>query len=349
MTMKKDNFKIWMVRAGSGSFLIDEFLKEDIVAIGWNDIGSLDKTSSYEFLKEHINTVYGNEWSSGKLGQSASQIFRFLTELKIGDKVVTYDSNRRLYYRGEIISDYRYNDYLTYHHHRKVVWDEFPIGRDQLSIDSKNTLGSILTLFEIPSGVWEELVKAHPAFITDEEQEEIREIHQKFEEEQREQQLQELKEDVISRSNEFIKDLIVELDWHELEKLVAGILQAMGYKARLTGRGPDLGSDIIASPDGLEMTEPIIKVEVKHKIKSKDKIGAPDIRSFVGGLRNTTKGIYVSSTGFSKDAKMEAERANFQITLVDLDRLVELLIEYYETLDSESRALVPLKRIYWPV
>ena len=123
----------------------------------------------------------------------------------------------------------------------------------------------------------------------------------------------------------------------------------MGYKTRLTSRGSDLGSDIMASPDGLEMVEPIIKTEVKHKTKSKDKIGAPDLRNFIGGLRPPTRGIYVSTTGFTKEAQYEAERANFQITLVDLDRLVDLIVEYYEQLDTETKALVPLRKMYWPV
>lgn len=361
MTKSKNNFKIWMVRAGRGSYLIEEFLKENIVAIGWNAIGPLEEGTTLKTIKEKLSEAYPDD-SDNRIRMSAGQLFRMFKEFKVGDKVVTYDSDSRVYYLGNIVSGYQYSEKQTYRHYRTVEWIEEPISRDELSVSSKNTLGAILTIFEIPLTIWEELIEAHPSFISEEEQADLNDIIGKLEHERIilekeyniitnniEDQLEDIKEDVISRSNEFIKDLIVKLEWHELEKLVAGILQAMGYKARLTGRGPDLGSDIIASPDGLEMTEPIIKVEVKHKIKSKEKIGAPDIRSFVGGLRNTTKGIYVSSTGFSKDAKMEAERANFQITLVDLDRLVELLIEYYETLDSESRALVPLKRIYWPV
>ncbi len=360
--MAKKNFKIWMVRAGRGSYLIEEFLKEDIVAIGWNDIGPLEEGTTLNTIKEKLSEAYPDD-SDNRVRMSAGQLFRMFKKFKVGDKVVTYDSDSRVYYLGEITSGYKYSEKLSYRHYRTVEWIEVPMSRDALSVGSKNILGAVLTIFEVPLKVWKELIKDHPKYMSKEDlaiagdeankmiedeglEEDVRPIIVEYE---KEHELDDIKEDVISRSNEFIKDLIVKLEWDELEKLVAGILQAMGYKARLTGRGPDLGSDIIASLDGLEMTEPIIKVEVKHKIKSKDKIGAPDIRSFVGGLRNTTKGIYVSSTGFSKDAKMEAERANFQITLVDLDRLVELLIDYYETLDSESRALVPLKRIYWPV
>ncbi|MCF6404813.1 restriction endonuclease [Chitinophaga filiformis] len=61
------------------------------------------------------------------------------------------------------------------------------------------------------------------------------------------------------------------------------------------------------------------------------------------------KGIFVTTTGFSKDAGHEAERADFAIALIDSDWLVDLLVSYYESLDPEIEALVPLRKIYWPV
>ena len=78
-------------------------------------------------------------------------------------------------------------------------------------------------------------------------------------------------------------------------------------------------------------------------------MGAQELRSFLGGLRASDKGLYVSTGGFSKDAKYEAERANIPITLVDSDILVELIIQYYGGFDNETKALVPLKKIYWPI
>jgi restriction system protein len=128
---------------------------------------------------------------------------------------------------------------------------------------------------------------------------------------------------------------------------VGGILRAMGYKIRFTSRGSDLGSDILASPDGLGLEEPRIKVEVKKR--TIEKIGAPDIRNFIGGLRGVEKGIFVTTSGFSKEARYEAERANFALTLIDSDLLVELIVENYESLTPETKALIPLRKIYWPV
>jgi predicted Mrr-cat superfamily restriction endonuclease len=57
-----------------------------------------------------------------------------------------------------------------------------------------------------------------------------------------------------------------------MEELVARILRAMGYKAKVSLKGPDRGVDVIASPDGLGLTQPRIKEEVKHRGGS---MGAP--------------------------------------------------------------------------
>ncbi|WP_062545404.1 restriction endonuclease [Rufibacter tibetensis] len=132
-----------------------------------------------------------------------------------------------------------------------------------------------------------------------------------------------------------------------MQELVSGILKGMGYKTLISPKGADRGKDIIASPDGLGLENPKIMVEVKHRTNTT--MGSQEIRSFLGGLRSGDKGLYVSTGGYSKDARYEAERANIPITLIDLEMLVRLIIQHYDNFDSDTRALIPLKKIYWPV
>lgn len=77
-------------------------------------------------------------------------------------------------------------------------------------------------------------------------------------------------------------------------------------------------------------------VEVKHR---KGAMGAPDVRSFLGGRHPHDKGLYVSTGGFTREARYEAERANIPTALMDLDKLVESLLEH----DLQTQQLVPLK------
>ena len=52
--------------------------------------------------------------------------------------------------------------------------------------------------------------------------------------------------------------------------------------------------------------------------------------------------------GFSKEARYAADRSNVPLTLIGLPQLRELLIEHYESADTETKRLVLLVRMYWP-
>lgn len=149
----------------------------------------------------------------------------------------------------------------------------------------------------------------------------------------------------MEKGREFIKDKILKLEWDEMEDLVAGVLRGMGYKTRKSTKGADRGVDIIASPDGLGLEQPRIKAEVKHR---EGAVGAKDLRSFIGGLRSNDRGLYVSTGGFSKEAKYEAERSTIPVSLIDIDELTKLIIENYENLDNDTKTLIPLVKLYWP-
>ncbi len=326
-----------MVRAGEGAFLIDKFKNENRVVIGWS-IGDLTNIKSADEIKQLIRDKYP-EQKLGNINISASQVSKFRFEFKIGDNVVSYDPQNRIYLVGEIISDYIYDekfypeDPLEYSDTRNVKWLG-EVRRDVLSTSTKNTLGAISTIFEINPNAAKEILDALKGKKVSSEPEE-----------KEDEELNVLKEDIIAKSQEFIKDKLSELDWEQLQELVAGLLRGMGYKTMVSAKGPDRGRDIIASPDGLGLREPRIVVEVKHR---NGQMGANEIRGFTGGLRPGDKGLYVSTGGFSREAKYEAERSNIPLTLMDADVLVSLVIQYYDNFDSEARSLIPLTKIYWP-
>jgi restriction system protein len=153
-------------------------------------------------------------------------------------------------------------------------------------------------------------------------------------------------EGYIAQADQFVEDQIVKLDWSQLQDLVAGILRAMGYRTKVSGPGPDRGVDVFASPDGLGLAEPRIFVQVKHREGS---VGGPGLLSFLGGRQPGDRCLYVSTGGFSAPARLEANRSAIPTTLLAMPDLRELLLYHYEMLDSETRALVPLKKVYWPI
>lgn len=328
------NPNTWMVRAGEGAYLAEEFLSRNIVSLGWKLIGDLSSITDAIQMRELYKKTYPHH-KPGKVILCAGQLNRFKNEIKVGDSVLTYNNQDRTYSIGIIESDYEYHPEDVEHPHwRKVKWIR-KIDRDGLSTTTKNTLGSAMTLFSIDEETMEEL-SGKP----------VRKEYVVEKLEEQKEKLDAIKEDFEEKAHEFIKDKILELNWEELQELVAGILRGMGYKTLVSQRGPDRGKDIVASPDGLGLEDPKIKVEVKHREQT---MGAPEIRSFLGGLRPGEKGLYISTGGFTKEAKYEAERANVPITLIDSDMLVTLVVQNYDQFDADARALLPLRKIYWPI
>jgi restriction system protein len=130
-----------------------------------------------------------------------------------------------------------------------------------------------------------------------------------------------------------------------MQELVAGILRAMGYRTEISPPGSDRGKDIFASKDGLGLDGPRIFVEVKHR---KGTMGAPEVRSFLGGRQEGSHCLYVSTGGFTKEAHYEEERSKISIKLLDLDDLASFIKQYYDDFDSDTKILLPLTKIYWP-
>ena len=270
------------------------------------------------------------------------QVHRFGSVMQTGDDVVTYSPEERLYHIGSvtggcIIEDTTGDDEHDSRYSRPVIWRTVA-SRDKLADTSKNSLGTIATLSQIGDDVFADLTAAAgtsddspsaPAQAADNEttdDDETRRI-------------------TANEGIEKIKDRIVALSWEDMESLVAGLLRAMGYRTTLTSKGGDQGRDVIASPDGLGLTSPRIIVEVKHR---GNPMGAPAVRSFIGGLHDSDKGLYVRTGGFTKEALYEAERARVPVTLLNLDQFARVFVDNYETTDLETSALLPLTRIYWP-
>lgn len=326
---------MWMIRAAEGGQLAGEFVEKKVVAIGWGAVGDLSALKDRAAILKKVESQWP-DWKRGRQITTASQLARFVFEVKVGDRVVTYDSSQRVYHVGTITGEYSCLPGVTspYDNVRSVHW-QGDVDRDQLSVQTKNTLGSTLTLFRLPDSAASEIEAvlagkptaetAAGAEITDDEEG--------------------LLEDVQGRALEFIKDRLNALNWDDMQELVAGLLRAMGYKTRVSPTGPDRGRDILASPDGFGFESPRIVVEVKHRNQS---IGSQEIRSFLGGRHKDDKGLYVSTGGFSKDARYEADRATIPLMLLDIDDLVKAVVEYYDQMDIETQRLLPLRKIYWP-
>jgi restriction system protein len=328
--------RMFMVRCGEENYLFDDFYNKHVVAIGWNEIGDVSHIETPDQIKILLRQHFP-EYKLQTVNMNAGQIYRFSKDFKVGDYAITYNSSDRIYLVGIIKSDYAFDTAIDYHHIREMDWIG-QVSRDSLSTTAKNSLGSIATVFEVSDRARTEILNL------------LKEGEESYKNEevvsQENETLDFIKDDFESKAHEFIKDKVLSLSWEEMQELVASIIRSLGFKTRVSSKGSDRGKDIVASPDGLGLEEPRIIVEVKHRT---GQMGSTELRSFLGGFRPGNKGIYVSTGGFSKEAKYEAERANHPITLIDADYLVELIIDNYDKFDLDGRALIPLRKVYWPI
>ena len=328
----------WMVRAGEDGYLADEFVAKGCVAVGFEGMGDLSSLTTLDAIKTQVRKAYPDK-NPDQVSSAAGVAHKFRSTIRIGDQVVTYDPKSRLYHLARVAGDYEYQPgHVTdYAHIRRVNWTA-RVSRDVLTLKSRNSLAPAQTIFQPGDEVLTDLIRVRPFPESPEVSvpdtiEEVRE------------EVEQIYADQLSRSHEFIKDRLNRLDPRNMEHLAAALLRSLGLRTTVTPGGPDRGVDVVASSDGLGLQPPRILCEVKHR---KGQIGAPDIRSFIAALRGDDRGLYVSTGGFTKEAKYEADRAAKPITLLDLDELAKLVVEHYERFDSPGKALIPLARIYWP-
>jgi len=141
----------WVIRAGEGGKYFDEFIKHDVVALGWSKLADLKNIDS----RKELETLYKKAYTDGsKVSNSIStgMMWAFLNDVNKGDIVLTPNPLTRKIYIGKIKGDYEYSPKtlgdMPYRHLREVSWEK-EVTRDLFSQDFKNSIGSLLTIFNI--------------------------------------------------------------------------------------------------------------------------------------------------------------------------------------------------------
>lgn len=130
------------------------------------------------------------------------------------------------------------------------------------------------------------------------------------------------------------------------EKLVVELLLKMGYggsrqdAGRAIGRSGDEGIDGIIKEDRLGLD--IIYVQAK---RWEAKVGRPEVQKFAGALQGqrAKKGIMITSSTFSSEARDYVSKIENKIVLMDGDELADLMIDH--NLGVSPMALYEVKKI----
>lgn len=111
--------KYWMLSAGKNGDKWADFKDNSIIAIGWNDLGDLKQYHTREDIKTALQQTY-NEINPKN---NSLTNWQFANEMNIGDIVFVKSSRIEILARGEITSDYIFDESRSdYKSIRKVNW-----------------------------------------------------------------------------------------------------------------------------------------------------------------------------------------------------------------------------------
>jgi len=323
---------LWGIHGGRTGDADSLFLEHNVVALGWDAIGDLAGVpADREAFKARVAAAYP-EKKAGAVPVEAGQLFRFMHELQTGDLVAYPSKLDKHVHVGRVTGGYAYSQAPEprYPHHRPVQWlKEIP--RTHLSQGALYEIGSAMGFFQIKNYADEfrGALEGSAAVDISTEDETAALVAEEIE---------------LTTRDFVLKKLAKELKGHPLAELVAHLLQAMGYRTRVSPEGPDGGVDIIAHEDELGFQPPIIKVQVKS---TEGSVGDPVVSQLYGKVGDGEHGLLVTLGTFTPQAKA-FERSKSNLRLLDGDQLVGLILQHYERFDSRYKGLLPLKRVYVP-
>lgn len=143
-----------------------------------------------------------------------------------------------------------------------------------------------------------------------------------------------------------LRDRIKSVSPSRFEELVVELLVKMGYggtqedAGRAVGKSGDGGIDGIINEDRLGLN--VIYIQAK---RWEADVGRPEIQKFVGALagNKASKGIFITSSRFSRGATDYASQVNHRVVLIDGARLAELMMDY--DLGVSAKDVYTVKRL----
>jgi restriction system protein len=330
--MTNNDITLWGIHAGRTGDAFTLFLKKNVVALGWPEVGDLKQIQDREEFKVRIAKAYPDK-KPGAIRLDAGQLFRFVHEVKPGDIVVYPSKQNRQVNIGRVEGGYQYfpNVNTSYPNMRAVKWVT-SVPRTAFSQGALYEIGSAMSFFQVKNYADEFIaaLEGKPVAVAKPEEDET---------------IAYVVEDIEQTARDFIlKRLAQQLKGHPLAHFVAHLLQAMGYRTRVAPEGPDGGVDIIAHKDELGFEPPIVKVQVKSVEGS---IGEPTVSGLYGKVDKGEFGLFVTLGTFTNQAVTFA-RNKSNLRLIDGESLVDLILQHYEQFDSRYKGLLPLKHVYIP-
>ena len=325
--MLNEEKRIWGIHTQDDNL----FLKNDVIAIGWSDMGDLGNIdANRDAFKEKYTQIYPDA-KKGSIATGAGMLYRFCHEIQVGDYVVFPSKSNREVNIGVVESEYIYDsNQPEYVQTRKVKWLQH-LPRMVFSQGALYEIGSAMSLFSVKNYADEFLSVLDKDFMKN------------YSSDSEDESVGATADDIIEGTKDFIlKELSRQFKGYDLEGFVADLLRAMGYRTTISPQGGDSGIDITAYKDELP---PRILVQVKSQDGD---IKETTIQSLKGAMREGDYGLFVTLSNYMKNAQKYLDSTPI-IRGINGTELVELILKYYDDLSDKYRKMIPLKQVYIPI
>jgi hypothetical protein len=112
--------RVWLIAPGEGARLWQEFQRDGICAIGWDELGDLAAYPTYQAAYDALREARG-----GNPLNDANACFEFAHRMQPGDIVIAKQGRSVILGVGEVTSGYRHDDArYEYRNVRDVRWDQ---------------------------------------------------------------------------------------------------------------------------------------------------------------------------------------------------------------------------------
>lgn len=145
-----------------------------------------------------------------------------------------------------------------------------------------------------------------------------------------EEQLQSAYDEHLNEIKEQLLSAVMQNPPSFFEHLIVDLLVKMGYgdptSAKVVGGSHDGGIDGIINEDRLGLD--IIYLQAK-RYKAENTVGRKELQSFVGAMQNIQKGVFITTSSFTKEASQYVTtQQQKNLKLIDGTTLASLMIKY---------------------
>jgi restriction system protein len=332
---------LWVARAGKYGERESYALANNVVTVGWEHVEDLTAIGDRDSLLPLLLKTYPEE-NPNTVKNWETQLWAFTNRFEVGDIVALPLKTQSAVAFGRITGPYRFvaDAPEEAKHQRPVEWLATDVPRSKIDSDLRFSIGGAMTVFEVRRNNAEVRIRAML------EGKSAPQTPQANGDDDASPSDAGAFIDLASQATDQIIDFISRyFGGHDLARLVAAVLRAQGYTARVSPPGADGGVDIVAGRGPMGFDAPRLCVQVKS---GDYRVDVKELRELQGVMKNyrAEQGLIVSWGGFKQSVVQEARQLYFEIRLWDQTDLVQAVQEAYERLDDQLQAELPLKRTW---